>query len=386
MQDTHLKGNVDQLATGNFLLHWNQPTRIASGYGFNNGVPNRGQLLSTIPQVKTSVLPSPVSNASFDQNQRRNVNVQNILNSVDSTPFNRINKKSTVYSYPGIKNILINQKKDEEDSVKKLNESLVNDCSNCSDCAGCPMCLLNNQEQQIKANNITDPVVNNKSESLNIEKFDSGLTSSVMPSKMYKLLGDKLINNCNKCKNKKVENFDSNNYLSVLNKELRENTNGCANCPQSRCINCPLRNLSKPQLCANSDECELGYPCSTCKTKNYLNARDQVVDDHDHQVQQNTEDFSSINAIPTDKKCSTCPKNTFIDLASFGNGEGGYRLGTNWNNATTGPSPIDVTESLVYYPDSYVGSYFINPTPDIMHPYAVIPSSRTVGGLIVDKK
>jgi hypothetical protein len=94
--------------------------------------------------------------------------------------------------------------------------------------------------------------------------------------------------------------------------------------------------------------------------------------------------------------CSTCPRSnqsnnqsnnqsTYVDLASFGNWEGGSRLGTNWNNATTGPSPIDVTNSLVYYPDSYVGSYFINPKPDIAYPYAVIPPSRTVGGLIVNK-
>jgi hypothetical protein len=95
-------------------------------------------------------------------------------------------------------------------------------------------------------------------------------------------------------------------------------------------------------------------------------------------------------------KCPICPRSnesngqvngqsTYIDLASFGNWEGGSRLGTNWNNATTGPSPIDVTESLVYYPDSYVGSYFINPKPDIAYPYAVIPPSRTVAGLVVNE-
>lgn len=40
-QDTYLKGNVDQLATGNFLLNWNQPTRIATGSYFYTTGPNR---------------------------------------------------------------------------------------------------------------------------------------------------------------------------------------------------------------------------------------------------------------------------------------------------------------------------------------------------------
>ncbi len=44
-QDTYLKGNVDQLATGNFLLNWNQPTRLATGSNYFTIGPNRGALL-----------------------------------------------------------------------------------------------------------------------------------------------------------------------------------------------------------------------------------------------------------------------------------------------------------------------------------------------------
>jgi hypothetical protein len=87
-------------------------------------------------------------------------------------------------------------------------------------------------------------------------------------------------------------------------------------------------------------------------------------------------------------KCDKCPRSkessNFIDLASLGDGAGGYRLGTDWNNATTAPMSVNVTDSLVYYPDSYVGSYFINPRPDIMKPYPVIPPSRTVSGIVAD--
>jgi thiol-disulfide isomerase/thioredoxin len=47
-QDTYLKGNVDQLATGNYLLKWNQPTRLATGSYYYNTGPNRGALLKNL--------------------------------------------------------------------------------------------------------------------------------------------------------------------------------------------------------------------------------------------------------------------------------------------------------------------------------------------------
>jgi thiol-disulfide isomerase/thioredoxin len=47
-QDTYLKGNVDKLATGNFLLNWNQPTRLATGSYYYTTGPNRGALLKNL--------------------------------------------------------------------------------------------------------------------------------------------------------------------------------------------------------------------------------------------------------------------------------------------------------------------------------------------------
>ena len=44
-QDTYLKGNVDQIATGDYLLNWNQPTRLATGSYYYTTGPNRGVLL-----------------------------------------------------------------------------------------------------------------------------------------------------------------------------------------------------------------------------------------------------------------------------------------------------------------------------------------------------
>jgi hypothetical protein len=427
MQDTYLKGNVDQLATGNFLLKYNHPTRVSSGYGYGNGVPNRGQLLSTIPQV--SVNPNPITNAS--PKNMLSVNVPGILSPVLNTPFPRVDPKSTVGNYPDINNILVNQNKENiyvvdemknnkretlrENSLNTLQNSLVNACQYCvaGKCNNCPVCL----NGRLKHNkNIIDTKIqdgltignlHDENEYLNVESFSNN---------------DDIVYFVN-------EVNDGNENL--VNQPLRLNTGTCQNCPEGRCINCPVFK------CSNLLNCPLGSPCDSCKTdksnsdqiENFecacrrkvitatnLNKKDikDIIDDNPtidnrdiftsqniQNIQKNKENFSSVGfeklcpcstgncvncPLCRNGKCGTCPKitNTFIDLASFGNGHGGYRLGTNWNEATTGPDPINITESIVYYPDSYLGSYFINPTPDIAYPYAVIPKSRTVGGLMVN--
>lgn len=695
MQDTYLKGNVDQLATGNYLLHWNHPTRIASGYGFGNGTPNRGQLLSTIPQV------NPKSDGLVS------VNVPGILSPADNTVFPRVNPKSTVSSYPGINNILVNQKENNDlmekelykeisndivtnlvpkstmrsDSLNTLQNALVNACQNCvpGKCKNCPACL-NGGTSYPKADSVASNKVDAQSigdlsdgtEYMTIENFDSGITFSSIPTRVHNQIKKKMVKrqeNCdsgissattmsqksmptkvhNKIKNKiikkqkdfgtvsspttgmssqsipknihdnlsnklvkpnqvfakvnddnddienfvsgirsttclpssnmsikvynklnakldaksnnkiarrqenfdsglssasvttgmsrttmparvhekivkrinkKQENFDGNSNNKSSNDEtnddqiiyfvdevndgnenmvrnpLRADTNGCENCPQGRCVNCPLRN-NRTNECP---DCPLGYPCKTCGIMKFLNDRDQIVDSDDmtehfdcpckrnlipatdlkqkkfpndlenFQVnnvikKKNAKDLLNNNLAVDERdlftayinnkenfecslnprsnecnscskcvscktgQCPTCPKNdkvtenfessvgfgtpcpcgqnrcencplcrsgkcpdcpkvkpnsTYIDLASFGTWHGGYRLGTDWNDATKGPAPVDITDSIVYYPDSYVGSYFINPKPDIAYPYAVIPPSRTVAGLNVD--
>ena len=800
MQDTYLKGNVDQLATGNFLLHWNQPTRIASGYGFNNGVPNRGQLLSTIPQV--SVNPSPVTNAS--PKDSISVNVPGILSPVDGTVFPRVNPKSTVNTYPGIKNILVNQKKDDElldrevnqdlslglaprtntlrnDATNTLQNALVNSCQDCipGKCQNCPMCL-NGRTSYPKADSVASNKVDAKSignleeesEYMPIENFDSGLSNQTMPSRVHNKIKKKIIrrqenfdsgltssnmpikvydnlnkminkhavfaksvsdddvenfdsglsnqtmptrvhnqikkkiirrqenfdsglsssnmpvkvhDNLNKMLNKHpvfakngdddVENFDSglssqgmptrvhnqikkkiirrqenfdsgltssnmpvkvhynlnkmlnkhpvfakngdedvetfdsglssqgmptrihnqlkkkivrrqenfdsgisssnmptkvhNSIKKKLNKKenfdedgdddiiffvnevndgnenmvrnpLRAGTGGCANCPQARCANCPK------SKCGNFKNCALGYSCKSCDVQDYLNSRttldnnenfsnisnnqrenfdcpcrrkvisatnlnqrklsndlenfdsngvpkkkgvkdflndSPVIDNRDlfktgldnrkedfqcslnpdstecvgcvsmcpcrfgncsecpacqqgncqscpnrrcpclmgrcqdcpackqgncpmcpkKESQSVKENFESVgfetlcpcagnrcNNCPLCRagNCPNCPKvkpnSTFVDLASFANNSGGYRLAGDWNNPTTSPSSVDIGNGITFFPDSYVSQYFTNPKPDIMMPYHLIPPSRSVAGLVVD--
>jgi len=343
------------------------------------------------------------------------------------------------------------------------------------------------------------------------ENFDSGLSTQTLPSKLHEKLAKKL----SKKLVKKHENFDKD--MIDLDNPLRADTGTCANCPQARCINCPKR----VNQCPDSANCALGYPCKTCKTLDYLNDRDQIVDadetrenfacpcnrkvkimtptnlsqkyaddyeeenftkliDNNSQKREpfqcslnpdSTECNGCVNQCPcrlgncsscsdckgekckscpnrrcpclmgrcedcpacksgncpmctqntkeiNDKanenfesvgfermcpcsggrctncpecrmgKCDSCPRSketsNFIDLSSLGTGHGGFRLATNWNNATTAPMAVNVNNSLTYYPDSYVGSYFINPKFDIMKPYPIIPPSRTVAGLVAD--
>jgi len=68
---------------------------------------------------------------------------------------------------------------------------------------------------------------------------------------------------------------------------------------------------------------------------------------------------------------NACVKKCINNPSSCGGGAGGYRLETGFVDATSGPKPIIVDKSVIY-PDSYVGSYFINPIPDINEPYPVI--------------
>ena len=362
------------------------------------------------------------------------------------------------------------------------------------------------------------------------ENFDSGLSTHTMPTKLHNKLTKKLV----KKHVGKHENFDKD--MIDLDNPLRANTGTCANCPQGRCINCPKRTNS----CADSPNCALGYPCKTCKTLDYLNDRDQIVDADNAKEHNSRENFAcpcnrkvipptnlrqkyaddydnenftklidnnsqkreqfqcSLNPDSTEcdgcvnqcpcrlgncsncsdcnsskckscpnrrcpclmgrcadcpacrmGKCPMCPKNNisnmttnvndtnnnasgqievngnenfesvgfeklcpcsanrctncpecrmgicnscprsretsnFIDLASFGDGAGGYRLGGDWNNATTSPMSVNINDTLTYYPDSYLGSYFVNPRPDIARPYNIIPPSRTVAGLMAD--
>lgn len=171
------------------------------------------------------------------------------------------------------------------------------------------------------------------------------------------------------------------------------NCGNCHACKSGNCPSCPNRRC--PCLMGRCQD------CPACKQGNCPNCpknKQSVTENFASLGNSGSVGFSSLcpcgngrcNNCPLCRagNCPNCPKvkptSTFVDLASFGDGAGGYRLGTNWNEASSSPSPTDIGNGITFYSDSYVGSYFTNPRPDIVYPYAVIPPSRTIAGLNVD--
>jgi hypothetical protein len=429
---------------------------------------------------------------------------QSIPNSVHENLSNKLVKKNQVFA----------KVNDDNDDVENF-DSGMSSLYGMRTTTGLP-----SSNMSIKVYNKLNARINAKSNNKLIrrqENFDSGMSSGMssttgmsrttMPSKVHKKLVKRVI--------KKQENFGDNSgddsddnqiiYFvdevndgneNMVRNPLRADTNRCENCPQGRCVNCPMRN-NRTNECP---DCPLGYPCKTCGIMKFLDDRDQIVDSDEikegftcpckrnlilatdlkqKKFPNDLERFQTTNTIkkkgvkdllndnlavddrdlftpninskenfecslnPHSNECNscsrcasckngncpTCPKNenikenfessvgfgtpcpcgrggcancplcragncpncpkvkpnsTYIDLASLSNWHGGSRLGTDWNDATKGPAPVNIGNSVTYYPDSYLGSYFINPKPDIVYPYAVIPPSRTVAGLNVD--
>ena len=96
-QDIYLKSNVDKLATGNFNLFWNQPTRVANTY-LNRGSPLSSYYLPNT-QMNPNPIPITVSNNYTD----------NLLNSVDDS-VNILNNSDNIINYNKSSKNVKNQK------------------------------------------------------------------------------------------------------------------------------------------------------------------------------------------------------------------------------------------------------------------------------------
>lgn len=157
-------------------------------------------------------------------------------------------------------------------------------------------------------------------------------------------------------------NYDKSGCLSCKHRAVA--LNGDLFCP---CVN---------GNCDSCEKCKLGM-CSQCpkQKENFMNIN-----------QQPNYSYPQRNLTKCDCMRAGCPQcnqqnNMSIDLPSFGTWHGGYRLANGWNEATPGLNPVNLTDSLVYYPDSYVGSYFTNPKPDIMKPYPIMPANEPVSSI-----
>ena len=67
-------------------------------------------------------------------------------------------------------------------------------------------------------------------------------------------------------------------------------------------------------------------------------------------------------------------KNCLKDPSSCGGGAGGFRLGEDFVQATKAKPFVEISGDT-FFPDSYVGSYFTEPTFDIVKPYPYMPNS-----------
>lgn len=68
-------------------------------------------------------------------------------------------------------------------------------------------------------------------------------------------------------------------------------------------------------------------------------------------------------------------KDCIKDPGACGGGAGGFRLGEDFNQATKAKPYVTISGNT-FYPDSYVGSYFIEPPFDISKPYPFMPNSN----------
>lgn len=113
-QDVYLKSNVDKLATGNFDLYWNQPTRVA------NTFQNRGTPLPTFILPDTPMNPNPYPIVASNNYTDYILNKSAI---VPNCPYAELDKKSK--SNKTIPNPIFNKETQDLETLngEKIQES-----------------------------------------------------------------------------------------------------------------------------------------------------------------------------------------------------------------------------------------------------------------------
>lgn len=298
-QDVYLKGNVDRLATGNFNLFWNQPTREA------NVFQNRGQPLYSI------LLPDTPKNPNPTMLEVPNNYINDIVN-------NKFNKK-------------LNE-------LRSRNQVLtLNDVS--SNQSGLNSDLKSNNKSNDKSNvKSLIPIETTNLEKVNGEELEQtdylSLPETPKTSKSTK-------------STKSTKSIKSNSIPTLENNQL----------PSSLPID----------VLANSNPYELTRVAKqvsdTQKTANNLPPM----------TNWNPQDYlfqAYMNRAINDKNCR-------LDPASCTGFSGGARLPDGFNQSTKAVPYVNL-DGNYFYPDSYVGSYWIEPNFDINKPYPWIPNGNRV--------
>jgi len=117
-------------------------------------------------------------------------------------------------------------------------------------------------------------------------------------------------------------------------------------------------------------------PCNKSKSK------EQIYEKEDNLILPNNKNSQKITEMtPRDYLYQSTYDNLLNnkdcnkDPASCGGGAGGFRLGEDFIQPTKAKPFVNLDGNL-FYPDSYVGSYFIEPNFDIVKPYPVMPNSN----------
>jgi len=290
-QDVYLKGNVDKIATGNFDLYWNQPTRQGM-----NVFQNRGYPLYSI------LLPDTPMNPNANLLEVSNNYVDNIIN-------NEVHKKENklTFSNPVLKlDDVLPNKLNQKQKIDSLSPEETKDYE-----------TVNGEEPEKKTDYLTLP--------------ESIKTSNTFKS--YK--SPKLIK-----KNKSVPTISKYILPSSLPIQVLENSN-------------PYE-LSKgaKQVAKTKKTTENLPPLTQWTPEDYL-------------FQAYTD--RAINKRDCIKDPASCTYGT----------SGGSRLNDGFVQSTKAVSYVKL-DGNYYYPDSYVGSYYIQPNFDINKPYPFIPNGNKV--------
>jgi hypothetical protein len=258
----------------------------------------------------------------------------------------------------------------KQSKINKLGEQYVCECMHDNNYSGCPTCSSEIWDQDQESanmdlnNNLTD-------------NFDN-----VQTNKLAINVGGQLV-----C-------ADKSGNCGLSRKNTGIFTNSQDNSSKSGCLSCAHRavalngDLFCPCVNGNCDSCEKCKAglCTQCpkEKENFVNINQQP----NYAYPNSNTNKTKSSAYKCDCMRSGCPlcstaNDMSIDLPSFGTWHGGYRLANGWNEATPGLNPVNLTDSLVYYPDSYVGSYFTNPKPDIMKPYPFMPANEPVSNIVL---
>lgn len=273
-QDVYLKGNVDKIATTDFDLFWNQPTRQGM-----NTFQNRGYPLYSVLLPDTPMNPTP------NMLEVSNNYVDNIIN-------NEVHKKENKLTFSNpvltLENILPS-KTQIKPNVNSLIPEETKDYES-----------INGEEQE-KTNYLSLPKTIKSSKSSKSSKSVPTLAANTLPSSL------------------------------------------------------PINTV------ANSNPYELAKAAKqVAKTK-------QTTDNLPKLTKWGPQDYLFQGYI--DKAIND--KNCLLDPASCTGFAGGARLPDGFVQSTKSVSNVNL-DGNYFYPDSYVGSYWIEPNFDINKPYPVI--------------